>query len=394
MIDKLSDATNSDQQNMKAARHQRGSSIYFPALLWITQIFLTIAVIFLFSHVVSPGKYMSPDWLHMLAGWDGSWYTRIAQNGYTSIQSTAFFPGFPLAIHFVHAFTGLSYRTTAVCLANVAYFLALIVLYKLFVDYYGVNIGRKALWLMLVFPVGFFFQVAYTESFTLLASALFFYFLHKNRWYSAMVVGACAGSIHDLGVLLVLPALIHWGRKRKGMQAWRATTRLLSVVVMPSGLVAYLAFLYVKFGNPLEFLKGEAFWHRQPSIPVWNIFEQFYRLAISHATTQSEWNFTAVMLMNGLITLLFYVLGVLMVIDKTTSLEWKVFFIFTLLTSTVSVANNSLESFARFTMVIFPGYAIFGKVLKNEHAYLVTLVILLMLRVFFTGLFGDGYVIT
>ena len=64
-------------------------------------------------------------WRLLGTGWDGSWYTKIAQYGYPHHifneddgSRWAFFPGFPAAIRGTHALTGLNYADAGVLIGT------------------------------------------------------------------------------------------------------------------------------------------------------------------------------------------------------------------------------------------------------------------------------------
>ena len=96
-----------------------------------------------------------------LSNWDGAWYLRIAEEGYATRQSTAFFPLYPLLIRWVSELTGVSLRLAGLAISNLAFLGALLLLHRLVRDRYGADIATRATWLLALTPFGFLGTYSY-----------------------------------------------------------------------------------------------------------------------------------------------------------------------------------------------------------------------------------------
>ena len=204
--------------------------------------------------------------------WDGQWYVRIAALGYRSRQSTAFFPLYPLLTRWLAALLLQRSIIAGVSLSLVCYVAAMYLLYRLVaLDY----TGSVAAWTVVfasLFPTSFFFQAVYTESLFLLTTVACLYFARREQWLWAGLAGFCAALTRNTGVLLVLPmALFYFGTRNWKLRC--IDRRLAWFALVPIGLLVWMAYLQVRFGDPLVFLQAQAHWGRHLSAP-WNALER------------------------------------------------------------------------------------------------------------------------
>ncbi len=227
----------------------------------------------------------------LLNGWanvDAGWYLSIAQHGYAHRYSEAFFPLYPLAVHAV-AQSGLGYTLAGVTLSLICFVAAAMLLYRLTADALG---PRTALWTVVflsIAPTSFFFQAVYTESLFLLVSVALFFFAQRRRWLLAGLMGLLASLTRSTGVVLVFPLALlylqsvgwHWRRVR---------LEALSVLLVPCGLAAYMAYLWQAHGDPMLYAHLEHRWHRYfaaPYVTVWQGAKYGY-LGAAHILTDGR----------------------------------------------------------------------------------------------------------
>lgn len=227
------------------------------------------------------------------ANWDGQWYLRIARDGYfydpQSMSSVAFFPAFPLAGRCLARLTGLDYDLALTLTANLCFFLAL----GLFGDY----LRRRpelppgavvyAPLVLALFPVGFFFRMAYSDALFLLLAILILYGLAR-RW-PILAVAALVGlatAARPVGVALLPPLLL---------AAWRrydSPSRRLALFAVAAplcvwGLAAYMIFQSIRFGEPLAFVHTQEHWRFRSKAgieeqllasamldPLWTVYDE------------------------------------------------------------------------------------------------------------------------
>ncbi|MGH7171280.1 MAG: mannosyltransferase family protein [Gemmataceae bacterium] len=214
------------------------------------------------------------DVVAAFANWDGRWYARIAREGYSydpkAMSSVAFYPAFPLTGRVLAWGTGLDYDLALTLAANVCFFLALALLGDYLRRRPGVPAGLPlyACLALALFPVGFFFRMAYSESLFLLLAILVLYGLVR-RW-PIVVVAALVGlatAARPVGLALAPPLLLAgWRRYPSGDR--RRAALVLAAPLCVWGLAAYMVFQYVRFGDALAFAKAQIHWSfRAPSSP-------------------------------------------------------------------------------------------------------------------------------
>ena len=94
--------------------------------------------------------------LRLWSHWDGQWYLLIARRGYGSIQSTAFFPLYPMLVHFLGGGTVVGAVAISWCaLAIAVWFLYLLVRLD-----FGSRIAWYTVLVLLLFPTSFYTQPA------------------------------------------------------------------------------------------------------------------------------------------------------------------------------------------------------------------------------------------
>jgi hypothetical protein len=150
-----------------------------PAMMaWLVHV-LIIHTTAALTVALSPGRdSMRPDLggparylVAPLALWDGGWYRRIVLDGYGDTQETAaFWPAYPALVRALSSATGLSPESSGVLISNLAFLGGLIALQRLVTRSYGVSVAMRAVWLVALNPVAFFFSAFYTESLFLLLS--------------------------------------------------------------------------------------------------------------------------------------------------------------------------------------------------------------------------------
>jgi hypothetical protein len=247
---------------------------------------------------IAPG-FVTGQWdLGTLVGswqrWDAGWFAQIAQQGYTTPETAAFFPLYPLLIHLGIAVTGPSYLIlVALIISNLA----------ALVGFIGVALlaareedphptlprerGREsvvpfALRVLAAYPLAFFLAAPYSDALLLAAAAFVLLLARQGRWGWTALVAFIAALTRSTAVILFLPIVWEYGRQHawwdrdrwralgpRRLLAWRAWPQAIMVLgALPLGLACYAAYLGYRFGRPLLFLQAHAHWDRQAT-PVW-----------------------------------------------------------------------------------------------------------------------------
>jgi hypothetical protein len=259
------------------------------------------------SAYVPPGVTSGFGWLGDLlaapvARWDAAWYLVIAHHGYSpdlgsfTASRTAFFPLYPLGIRGISEL-GVPPIAAGVALSLAAFAAALYGIHRLCTLELGRlagglvpahprgDVARLAVLVTALAPMAFFFSAVYSESLYLALSVGVFWCARQGRWAWVGVLGALASATRSAGVVLVVPALLlylYGPREDREpdlpARAWwrpRYAVRrdVLWIAALPVGVGAYMAYLALAGGAPLEPFHAQQVWNRQfagPFVGAWD----------------------------------------------------------------------------------------------------------------------------
>lgn len=227
------------------------------ALIWLLQHALLFGVLYVGASFVLPGV-TNPGgvpWSYLgrlLGGWDGANYAVIAQQGYSQLWTSAFYPLLPAIEHVLAPLAGGNAALAGGVVANLAALGAFGLLRWLVADLDGAQTAWRTVFALAVFPTAFFLVLPYTESLFLLCSVGTFVALRFRRWLVAGVLAALATLCHAQGVLLLLPmAVVLAGDLRR---TWRlpslpTAAAILAGFAAPLAAIAgFEAYLHARFG--------------------------------------------------------------------------------------------------------------------------------------------------
>lgn len=337
---------------------------------------------------------------------DGGRYRRIAAKGYdydpNLPSSVAFFPLFPLLGAGVIRLTGLEptwalLLVSHICLAA-AFAVAAVYLHSRWPtsDRTKASFTLLALGLM---PATLFFRITYSESTFLMLSLLFL--LGIQRGWPLLVVALIAGlasASRPVGIGLLPPLLLYAWYSSSSRRAFliRATPTIL---IGCWGLLAYAAFLYAQFGEPLAFAQTQVHWGEPaPSLgaktvsllsyePIWRIFLR------GPAAGWSVFNWEQV-------NPVYFVASAALVVFGfwrrwLNAYEASLAAALLLIPYLTRAYEMNMAASARFASVVFPAYLVLGEVFARLP--LIVSTGLLVISAFFLGafsaMFASGYLI-
>lgn len=231
--------------------------------------------------------------------WDAVWYLRVAQAGYRLAPyanghvNLAFFPLYPLAVHLLLPFGPWSPAFVAMAVSNASALGATLVFYRLIAMDFGAQIARRASWILAFFPTSLFFFAGYSEGAFLLFELLCVYCLRREYWWRAGLFGALATATRPTGLLMLVPAAVCWFAAHECTiaslrlfpravwpQRWatmRGCGTLAAVALVPCGLVAYMLYVWMRFGDPFAFVSSQRSWHRTWAWPWQTVLQAIER---------------------------------------------------------------------------------------------------------------------
>jgi hypothetical protein len=238
--------------------------------------------------LLKPGRaipYGGDSLLLRFAAWDGGQFMSIMDQGYqydpARMSNSVLFPGYPLLGRMVQWITGFSAAASLLVVSHFCALSALIVYHRLIQFRFGNDrVADICVATLAAIPTTFFWRMAYSESPFVLLQVLFLYGIQR-KWSCeklAIVVGL-ASSLRLVGIAMLVPLVMEFAVRRtaSGNRLDVATFGRLSFCVMlgVSGLLGFMLFQWIRFGDPFVFVRGQAaFCLRQPVSGV----EHWYRL--------------------------------------------------------------------------------------------------------------------
>jgi len=327
-----------------------------------------------------------PSTLGRLVQWDAKWYVQIAAQGYDQPADAAFFPMLPLLIYALSLGGLVNPWIVGLGVCNLFTVGLFYMLARLGSMVWGRPAASRAVFALALMPTSLFLNSIYTEPLFLFFILTSLVAARQERWWLAGIAGACAAATRNLGLAMTAVLVVDaWLIYRRPCRA------MLAGLLVPLGLIAYVAYLYAVRGDALAFLHAQESWERFFQWP-WLSFKSSAAHLLSHVKNNEfllaireaqDLGFTLTWIGLLLVALLWR--------KSDVPASWQLLSWLLLLTPlTSSHAYYPLFSMSRFVLVIPVGYFIIARL--PRPAYLTTLVIgaallLLNLMMFCTGHF-------
>jgi len=297
--------------------------------------------------------------------WDSAWFVRIAEHGYSTRQSAAFFPVYPMLVR------GLGWVVRNDVLAGMLIALAAaagcaVLLHRIALRRLPADAARSVVVLFALYPLAFVFTAVYSDSLFLLFVLLAFDAADRGR---ALLAGAAAAFAVDtrlLGLALV-PALV--------IVFWPSVRRLAPLLLVPVALGLWMLYLHQHFGDAFAFSHAEEHgWQRYtPSLHAyWHSARQF-EIALSnlllHLPSHGTYPDYVVLAIKNVYDLVCLVLAVWLSV-----LAWRrlgpALAVFSWATLAMIVAAppfyEPLVSLSRFLLADFPLFLVLASLLEGR----------------------------
>lgn len=332
--------------------------------------------------------YLSWIW----ANFDGVHYLNIATLGYKNFDF-AFFPLYPLLINLVSRVIPISSIYLGISISLVAFFLAIFVVYKIILIDFDERVARLSLFFLTFFPVAFFYQAVYADSLFLLLSTSSLYFARKNKWAVSGVFGMLSVLCRFSGLALIPALVFEWYFQNKkiymkGLVIFNfLRSAFIAILLTGSGLIFYMIYLQVNFGDFLIFQKSFSAWDQAKfTFPLQTIVRYFKIFTSVDKNLLVYW--IAVL---ELVSFTFYLILSAYTFKK---IRWSYGVFMILLLFLVSF-TGTLAGTPRYILHLFPGSLAMALLLR-KHIFLKNLAIIacLLLGFILTALFTRGYFVT
>jgi Gpi18-like mannosyltransferase len=226
--------------------------------------------------------------------WDSKWYLSIITQGYSTIrnldpsyahyQNYAFFPLYPLLVKGLSFITHGNPIIIGQILSNLLFLFSLSLFYQLLIYYFDAETAGYGTLLLAISPANIYFVSIYTESlFLLLSLTCWLAALHK-KWFLMGIAGMLLSATRPTGILIILPMLAFIITDYKVHRQYQNT--YLFILLIPLGLLAFMAYLWQHVGDPLAFKHAESAWDRTG----WHFHNLYYQFRDQvHSLTYNFW---------------------------------------------------------------------------------------------------------
>ena len=210
-------------------------------------------------------------WRSILETGDGAFYLDISRYGYFDLptrvdgerifSSIGFFPLLPGLIAAFDAVLPGDELVAGIVVCFLAGWAACVAVTLLARQLYDDDTARRAAALIACFPGTFAFSFVYTEGVRGAAAAAALLLLHRRAWLWAGIAGAIATGARPSGVAVVVAAAAVAGVAVVREREWRA---LVAPIVATLGMGSYLAYLWVRTGDPTAWFDNQrTFWNQR-----------------------------------------------------------------------------------------------------------------------------------
>ena len=351
---------------------KNSSIIKFTLLAFITwQVAIGIIIFLGAKYFSTSNQYLytekqiiNPSWLWSRANFDGIHYLDIARKGY-GIYQQAFFPLYPKLIAFLTPFFGSRNLLAGWFLSLITFYFAILLFYKLIKLDFKDSVVKRTILYLLIFPTAFFFSMVYTESLFFLFIIGSFYFARTKHWWLAGILGGLASATRLPGVFLFPALLVEWWQQREIKKSLRPELRaraklenknwgisLLPIFLIPLGLLFYMRFLAINFGDSLMFIHVQKFFGAGRSadriILLYQVFWRYFKMLV---TVEKSTLTYFVVVMEFLAAASFLILIIFTYLKR-----WYSYLIFMVLAYITPTLTGTFLSLPRFVLVLFPGF--------------------------------------
>ena len=338
-------------------------------------------------------------WSH----WDGEHYVALAAGGYLRPPeqvSPAFFPLYPLLMRsFAELFGGpVSWGALSVwgpLISLLALPFALFFVYRIAESGWDTDVARGAVLALAFFPTAFFLNAAYTESLFLALSAGSLWAARVRRdLLLACLLAGLAAATRNVGVFLLVPLAYEWFRNR---DLYRR--RGLYLALAPAGLVAYAAYLWLRFGDPILFYTDQQKWGREPAGPISTAASAWQSAAEGASRLLDPALLSNPSLANfanhlagaaNLYNLLFFLFALVVLLAGLRDLppDLSLYAFLLVLPATLfGTPQSPLMGAPRYVLVAFPLFIVLGLLARNRPVFVTGLLLSTALSLVFCALF-------
>jgi Gpi18-like mannosyltransferase len=252
--------------------------------------------------------------------------------------------------------------------SNVSFLLGLILFFRLTeLEFQDIGTASRAVLYISIFPTAFYFTAIYTESTFFVLAVGSLYFARRQMWVWAVILGILCSLTRIIGILMWGVVALEWMRLHGWTlatvyrrQAWlnlwqgfRQDYKSAAVIAtMPAGVLGYMLFLYLRFGDPLAFWSTQVGWNREMVGPFYILWREI-QIAAQGDLWKGSIHFRPILNLMAIFTTLLMIIPIWRRLGEGYGL-------FALLSILIPLSSSSM-SMTRFMLVIFPIFMIWGR---------------------------------
>ena len=283
--------------------------------------------------------------------WDTGPYLEIARDGYRNPNTRAFYPLWPTCIRAGSWLTGGHTLIAGYLLANLLSLAGLLIFHRLVWESHGLRAAYCATLLLLLFPGALFLVVPYSESLFLFLLMASVWLARRKALLTAAVVGALLPLTRATGIFAA--PLLAW-------LAFQHQRRLLACLVCLGPLVGYAAYFAAMWrwaGSPWAGFAAQQMYPGQPSLSKIADVSGFMHCLLGFGWQHDFFH----SFLDRAAFIVF--LAALFPISRLGA----GYYCYAFLAGLVPAMSNSMMSFSRFAVLVFPMFIVLGVAAKRSR---------------------------
>lgn len=300
------------------------------------------------------GQSIPNDFASYFRTWDANIYLYLSEYGYqVGHVANAMYPLWPFVIRVGTFITGDS-LVSALLLSNILSLAGLYLLHRLIFEQFGNSIANSSLLLMLAFPGAFYFNLAYSESLFLFLCVLSFFYIYRQRFLAAALVGFLIPLVKALGLIIIIPLALALYEAHKAKRIPLHSTLFLALPIL--GYACYFLIMYISIGDALAGFNAQTNFIAKSSL--WKLFDipQFLKLIFTFEIDHTP--FTSIF---DRLWFIFMAIGLYLLYRIN-----RIYFFFALPLALVPAIGTSFMSYTRYAAVIFPVFMSYSYALQTQ----------------------------
>ena len=333
-----------------------------------------------------------------LDGWvryDGGWYTYIADQGYTYFpgrqSSVAFFPAYPMAMRALGRPIGniplAGILITVACGAG-----ALVAFQRWSRDRMSPRAAFTSVLCLMLYPFAYYlYGAVYGDALFVLAALLAFLAFERDHMVLAGVAAAVASGTRLVGIAVLVGLVVGVIERRqvirrvdgkRGIDLRGLRPGDAGVLLGLGGLVAYMAFLWRRFDDPLLFDTVQSTWGQGSGAETWFKID-LMKFVYGEPQLYHTW---------GLVLQASLCLLALATVPAVTRrFGWRYGAYLFVLVLLPSIGSQDFQGGGRYLLGAFPAFALLGSALaERPRIRHVLLPVSAVILVVYTGMYANG----